>query len=92
MTLTIDVPPDVERALEERARRIGQSLADFAAGLLAEAARDRRETSSEERQAEIAARRTALDRIGSYDTRIRAGLPPLSDEDVSRESIYEGRG
>ena len=60
--------------------------------LPAEAARDRRETSSAERQADIAARREALARIGSYDTRVRAGLSPLSNEDVSRESIYEGRG
>jgi hypothetical protein len=92
MTLTIDVPLDVEQALEERARQSGQSLPEFAAALLAEAARNSRELSSVERQAEIAARLAALERIGSYDTRGRLGLPSLSDQDISRDSLYEGRG
>ena len=43
-------------------------------------------------RADVAARLVALERISSYDTRPRAGLPPLSDQDISRESIYEGRG
>ena len=92
MTLTIDIPADVERALQERAQRSGQSLAEFAATVLARVARLNEEIAPAERQAEVAARLAVLERIGSYDTRARAGLPPLSDEDVSRESIYEGRG
>ncbi len=90
MTLTIDVPPDIARVLEERAHRAGQSVAEFAAAVLAQVARLGRESGPIERQAEIAARLAALDRIGRYDTRTRAGLPPLSDEGISRESIYEG--
>jgi 2-oxo-4-hydroxy-4-carboxy--5-ureidoimidazoline (OHCU) decarboxylase len=92
MTLTIDVPADVERALAERARRTGRSVAEVAAALLAEAARTIRETALEAEQPEIAVRLAALARIGAYDTRARAGLPPLSDEAISRESMYEGRG
>jgi hypothetical protein len=92
MTLTIDLPPDVARALEDRAQVAGQSAAEFAAALLVQVARLGRESASLEQQAERAARLAALARIGSYDTRIRAGLPPLSDEAISRESIYEGRG
>ena len=49
MTLAIDLPPDVERALEERARQSGQSVAEFAARLLAQASRLGRETGSVER-------------------------------------------
>jgi hypothetical protein len=92
MTLTIDVPPDIERALEEKARIAGQSVAEFAAAVLAQAARLDRQSESVERQVDIAARLAALERIGRYDTRARAGLPPLSDEAVSRESIYERCG
>ena len=43
-------------------------------------------------QSEIEARLAALSRIGSYDNRVQAGVPPLSDEDISRDSVYEGRG
>lgn len=79
------------RALEEKAQRTGLSVGEFAAALLGQVARINREGSADE-LAEIAVRLTALDRIGSYDTRVRAGLPPLSDKDISRASIYEGRG
>lgn len=88
MPLTVDITPDAERALEERARQAGLSVAEFAAAILSQVARVHREISSVERQAEIAARLAALERIGTCDTRVRAGLPPLSDEDISRESIY----
>ena len=86
MTLTIDLPPDLARALEEKARGTGLSVAEFAAALLAQVARIPQEHSPEQ-LADIAARLTALERVGSYDTRVRAGLPPLSDEDISRASI-----
>jgi hypothetical protein len=92
MTITIDLPPDVDRALEERARRTGQSVADLAAAFLVQLARLGDDSDSLARQAEIAARLAALERIGCYDKRARAGLPPLSDEAISREGIYEGRG
>jgi hypothetical protein len=55
-------------------------------------ARNGCEAGSTDQQVEVAARLAALARIGSYDTRARAGLPPLSAEASSRESIYEGRG
>jgi hypothetical protein len=89
MTLTIHIPAEVEHALEVVAQRTGQSVADFAASLLAQAAGKHVETCSTGRQTE---RLAALEKIGSYDTRVREGLPPLSSSDISRESIYEGRG
>jgi hypothetical protein len=92
MTLTIDLPPDVERALEEKARGTGQSVAEFAAAFLVQVARLGDESGSLKRQADIGARLAALGRIGCYDARARAGLPPLTDDAISRESIYEGRG
>jgi hypothetical protein len=87
MTLTIDVPADVEGALQEKAQQTGLSVAEFATAILAQVGSISR-ASSAEQVAEIAARLTALQRIGSYDTRARAGLAPLSDEDICRESIY----
>ncbi len=92
MTLTLDIPPEVERTLAERAQRTGQSVAEFAAAVLAQLARLDSDRGSLQRQTEIAARLAALERIGRYDTRSRAGLPPLSEEATCRDSIYEGRG
>jgi hypothetical protein len=89
MTLTIDVPPDLAQALEEKAKQAGLSVAEVAVACLVQAARMNREGNQ---PADITARLAALKQLGSYDTRARAGLPPLSDEDISRESIYERRG
>ncbi len=91
MTLTIDLSAAVARALEEKARETGLSLAEFAAAVLANAAGNRPE-GSPERRADLGARLAALERVGTYDSRVRAGLPPLSDADISRDSIYQGRG
>ena len=88
MTLTINLAPELVRALEEKAKGTGLSVPEFAAALLAQATRE----DSSKQLADIPARLTALERLGSYDTRLRAGLPPLSDQDIARESIYEGRG
>jgi hypothetical protein len=91
VTRTLDLSPDIARALEEKAQQNGLSVAEFATALLAQVARITQESSSDQ-LAEVAARLTALQRIGAYDTGARAGLPPLSDEAVSREGIYESRG
>ena len=92
MSIAIELPPDAERTLAERTKQTGQTVADFAAGLLVKVAALPHDMFSPEGHAEIVARLAALDRLGSYDTRVRAGLPPLSDEAVSRDAIYEGRG
>ena len=92
MILTIDISPDVEKALGEKAQRTGQSAAEVAAVLLKQALSSEQESDLTTQQADIEARLAAFERIGRYDTRARAGLPPLSDEAVSRESIYEGCG
>ena len=52
MTLTIDLPPDVERALNEKAQRTGQSVAEFAAAFLAQVACLGREGGSIDLQAD----------------------------------------
>ena len=86
MTLTLEIAPDDQRELEEAARREGQSIADYAARLLHDAAAARR--------AEIAAKLAALDELDALiqslpDNRAAAGLPPLGDTSRSAEpDIY----
>jgi hypothetical protein len=92
MSLTIDLSPDVEKALEEKARHTGRTAAEFAADLVSQLVRPNQESASDNEQTQVQARLAAVKRIGCYDTRVRAGLPPLSDDAISRESIYEGRG
>jgi hypothetical protein len=43
-------------------------------------------------QLAIEARLATWEAVGSYDTRATAGLEPLPDAAMERESIYEGRG
>jgi hypothetical protein len=90
MTLTINIPPDVQRVLEEKARQAGQTVPEFASTILAEVARMNHGLDSSDQLGDVAQRLAALQRIGAYDTRVRAGLAPLSDQDISRERIYEG--
>jgi hypothetical protein len=91
MTITVDIPSDLARALEEGARRSGMSVAEFAAVLIAQAAQIH-EAASRKQPDQMEVRMAALERIGSYDMRVRAGMPPLADEEISRASIYEGCG
>jgi len=97
MTLTLEIPLETEQALEETARANGQSAADYAAELLRYAVRVAKPkpgtTSDAMQRAEIAARLAALDQLGQGpDERAAAGLGPLPEEALDRESIYEGRG
>lgn len=80
MTLTIDVPRDLERALQEQARSKGQTVPEYAAALLSQAACMLPDSNSVAPSVDVATRLAALGRIGSYCT--RAGLPPLCDEAV----------
>ncbi len=93
MTLTIEVAPEKEAILRQKAAQRGQSLNDYVR-LVVEHDADDQGTTAAPMGAEkaAAARLAAVRSIGAYDTRAAAGLPPLSDADLSRESIYEGRG
>jgi hypothetical protein len=80
MTITIDFPRDVERALKDQAGSKGQSMPEYVVALLTEAAGIRPELNSAAKPVDVATRLAALERIGSYRT--RAGLPVLSDDAV----------
>lgn len=84
MTLTIEVTPEMEARLRQKAARRGETLDDYLLGL---ANRD-----EDTQDIPVSSRLAAMRAIGSYNTRANAGLPPLSEQDISRESIYGERG
>ncbi len=87
MTHTLELSPDVERALEAKARRRGVSLAVYLRDV---AQRDAAtpDVSGEVQSTQQAARR-ALETLAGGT---RAGLPPIPDEALTSASIYAGRG
>jgi hypothetical protein len=82
VSVTIDLPPDIEANLAAQAAARGVPLAEHLHYLLAEQA-----------GASQAKRKTPEERVRLW--RDVSGLPdtkPLSDEAISRESIYAERG
>lgn len=82
MSVTIDLPPDVEASLAAQAAVRGVPLAEHLLRLLAEQA-----------GASKATHKTPEERVKLW--RDVSGLPdtkPLSDEAISRDSIYAERG
>lgn len=113
MTLTIELPTELEQQLQTQAQQLGVEPTDIALDAMVfylsaldtlnqRAGRLNRPKASLEAVSPytaeilsdeaIAARVGTVRSIGAYDTRSGAGLPPLSDEDISRESIYGERG
>jgi hypothetical protein len=83
MSVTIDLPPDVEASLSAQAAARGVTLAEHLRRLLAEQAGAPKPT-----------RKTPEERAKHWRESV-AGLPdtkPLSDEAISRESMYGERG
>jgi hypothetical protein len=88
MTLTIEVAPEVESRLQEKAARLGVPVERYAAGVL----RRDVESNDDPRAPVIASRLAALGKLRELAAGTRAGWPPLSDSAISRENIYAGRG
>jgi hypothetical protein len=85
MTLTIEVAPEEERALEAEAQRNGQTLDEFLRDLVKQKAAAARQTT-------IAARLAALEELAALvrslpNHRAQAGLPPL-DLSGPRGDVY----
>jgi hypothetical protein len=83
MSVTIDLPPEVEANLADQAAARGMPLGEYLRRLLAEQA-----------GACKPIRKTPQERAKHWRESV-AGLPdtkPLSDEAISRESIYAERG
>jgi hypothetical protein len=83
MTITIELPPEIEASLAALAAEQGISLSDYLQHLLEERvpARSAALLSPEERV-----------RVWRESAKGVPHTPPLSDEAVSRESFYDARG
>lgn len=83
MTLTLELRPELEAKLEERARAAGQALDVYVEGVL------ERELGVDMDEVET---REALKRLDEFEAAVARhpkGLPILSPEDLRREHIYE---
>lgn len=87
MSLTIDLPPEVETRLREEAARRGQATEEYASRILAEVV---------EQQPEIAPRiLTSQERAQAFRewaASRKVVAPPLPSEALRRENMYEDRG
>ncbi|MDQ3814780.1 MAG: hypothetical protein M3347_12625 [Armatimonadota bacterium] len=81
MTLTLEIAPEIARALEAKAQRAGVPVTDYALRVLHDVAQAPDETDA------INARLAAWNAIPSYNT--RAGLPEIEDTSRTAEpDIY----
>ncbi|MBX3279990.1 MAG: hypothetical protein KF868_18465 [Acidobacteria bacterium] len=88
MTITIEIPPDLDRKLRDEAERQGLSVDDYARRLL-------EERLSETEAPPFWATATPEEWLRAFDDWMDshdATLPPLSAAAVSRESFYGERG
>jgi hypothetical protein len=83
MTITIELPPEIEAGLAALAAEQGMALPDYLKYLLEEQVTSRRAVSLSP------AERARLWRESAEGL---PRTPPLSDEAVSRESFYDARG
>jgi hypothetical protein len=83
MTITIELPPDIEAGLAAIAAEQGMALADYLQHLLEEQVPPRK-----------AAALSPADRAHLWRESAKGmpHTPPLSDEAVRRESFYDARG
>ena len=90
MTITIDIPPELESRLQEEADRRGLAPEDLARLLLKEQLLD----AHSERLPfwATASKEEWLSAFNAWMDGHDPTLPPLSDEAISRESIYAERG
>lgn len=94
MSLVIEMPPDTETRLREKARRRGLEAEEYVRDLLEREVNNGTQAAAPAQpSADIEKRLQAWRELDALiqergDPRAEAGLPPLSDEDISRETIY----
>ena len=88
MTLTLELPPATERALEQAARRRGVALEEFALDVLAREAQAANATSDGSWDNWL----RAIDRLHQHiEAEVKAGrMQPVTADDVTR-AIHESR-
>ncbi len=78
MTLSIQLKPEVEAILAAQARAKGVSVAEFVESLLEQFTPSGQQMTPEQR----------VDALHKWAKGFPQGAPPLTDEAVSRESLY----
>jgi hypothetical protein len=78
MTLTIHLKPEVEASLAAQARARGVSVAEYVGSLLEQFTPSGQQLTPEQR----------VDALHEWAKGFPQSAPPLSDEAVSRESLY----
>jgi len=93
MTITLDISPEAERELQERADIEGIDLSKLAADILEGVVRARNiETSTVAyKSAQKIPPKTLAERIAALDALIAQGVkaPSISDEALSSEGLYD---
>lgn len=101
--LSIQLNPDIERRLSDLAKRMGRTTSDVARELIEMSIEDLEDIQMAEAPLETRQLTLRLQEVRKELGRMRAAAwldavkrfphtPPLSDEAISRESIYEKRG
>jgi hypothetical protein len=93
MTVTIELPPDIEAGLLAQAQAEGLAVSEYVQNLVRGQIGRRPATSSAARTADEMAPEEWLRQFRAWtDSHADRNLPVLSDEAMGRESIYGDRG
>jgi hypothetical protein len=93
MTVTIELPPDIEAGVRAQAQAEGLAVSEYLQNLVREQITARIGTAAASRPAYELPPEEWVRKFDAW-AQSHAGLdlPILSDEDISRESIYRDRG
>jgi hypothetical protein len=95
MSVTIELKPETEKRLAEKAREKGLKIETFIEVFIEDNLKDEPKTSTEEKEKpfyETATREEWLAEFNRWvDSHRDKGYPHLSDEALRRENIYEDR-
>jgi hypothetical protein len=93
MTVTINLPSDIEAGLLAQAQAEGLAVSDYVQHLVVEKVAAKLGANSETRPAYELPPEEWISKFNAWtESHAALNLPLLSDEDISRESIYRERG
>jgi hypothetical protein len=93
MTVTIELPSDIEAGLLAQAQAEGLAVSDYVQHLVLERVAAKRDNASAARPAYELPPEEWICKFDAWtESHAALDLPLLSEEDISRESIYRERG
>ena len=93
MTVTIELPSDIEAGLLAQAQAEGLAVSDYVQHLVLEKVAAKLNASAAARPASELPPEEWVRKFNAWtESHTALNLPLLSDEDISRESIYRERG